>query len=271
MPTKFLRVATSGKTVDGREITPAMIDQMAATYDPAKYGARVWMEHIRSFLPDSPFKAYGDVVAVKAMDGDNGTRALLAQLDPTADLIKLAQDRQKVFFSVEIDPNFAGTNQAYLMGLAVTDSPASLGTEMLTFAAKSELAPEAVKRHLFGAAVEESGITVEDETQGLLDKIKGLLASSKTKTEQSPASLSAEAVKKLSDMETGMIEIAATLQDMQKKAGDFSDASTVKTLAEDLAKLNAKLADIETKMSKTPTSQPRQPAAGGNGMTQTDC
>nr|WP_262983677.1 GPO family capsid scaffolding protein [Halomonas elongata] len=41
------RVATEGATTDGREIKREWIEQMAANYDPAKYGARIWMEHMR--------------------------------------------------------------------------------------------------------------------------------------------------------------------------------------------------------------------------------
>ncbi|MFP3534503.1 GPO family capsid scaffolding protein, partial [Burkholderia sp. SIMBA_042] len=37
------------------------------------------------------------------------------------------------FTSVEIQPNFADTGKPYLRGMAVTDDPASLGTEALHF------------------------------------------------------------------------------------------------------------------------------------------
>ena len=66
--TKFFRVAVSGKTVDGREITAEQIDQMASTYNPETYGARVNIEHIRGYMVDSEFKMYGDVIALKAED-----------------------------------------------------------------------------------------------------------------------------------------------------------------------------------------------------------
>lgn len=62
----FFRVAVEGATSDGRQIERAWIEQAAASYNPKTYGARIWMEHIRSSVADSPFKAYGDVVAVKA-------------------------------------------------------------------------------------------------------------------------------------------------------------------------------------------------------------
>jgi hypothetical protein len=47
MKTKAFLLATAGSTVDGRTITDADIDQMASSYDPKTYGARVNIEHIR--------------------------------------------------------------------------------------------------------------------------------------------------------------------------------------------------------------------------------
>jgi hypothetical protein len=44
---KSFRVATEGATTDGRTITRAWLSQMAKNYNPATYGARVNMEHIR--------------------------------------------------------------------------------------------------------------------------------------------------------------------------------------------------------------------------------
>lgn len=131
---KFVRVATEGATTDGRVITRQQIQEMADTYNPATYGARVFLEHYRGVLPDGPFRAYGDVRAAEARTVEEGKLALFAQVDPTNDLKELAKARQKVYTSVEIAPNFADSGKAYLVGLGITDSPASLGTEILTFA-----------------------------------------------------------------------------------------------------------------------------------------
>ncbi|MEB0165451.1 GPO family capsid scaffolding protein, partial [Glaciimonas sp. CA11.2] len=131
-----------GATTDGREITRQQIAQMAKTFNPDKYGARLWMEHIRSALPDSPFRAYGDVTAVKAeeIQLDGVTKlALFAQIDPTPSLVAMSKERQKIYTSIEINPTFAGSNEAYLVGLGITDSPASLGTSVLTFASTSAI------------------------------------------------------------------------------------------------------------------------------------
>lgn len=134
--TKFFRVAVSGKTVDGREITADQIDQMASTYNPETYGARVNIEHIRGYMVDSEFKMYGDVIALRAEDVTiNGEkrRGLYAQFAVSENLIEINQKSQKIYSSIEMIPNFAGTEKAYCIGLAVTDSPASLGTEALQF------------------------------------------------------------------------------------------------------------------------------------------
>jgi hypothetical protein len=38
--------------------------------------ARIWVEHLRGVMPDSSFRAYGDVLAVKAEEVDmNGERS----------------------------------------------------------------------------------------------------------------------------------------------------------------------------------------------------
>lgn len=138
---QFFRVAVEGATTDGRVIERQQIVEMAETYDPEVYGARIWMEHYRSALPDSPFRAYGDVVAVKAEEVEIAGKkkmALFAQVDPTADLVDMVNVRkQKVFTSIEIAPEFADSGKAYLYGLGVTDSPASIGTNMLAFSAKN--------------------------------------------------------------------------------------------------------------------------------------
>jgi hypothetical protein len=137
---KWFRVAVEGATTDGRRIEREWIEQMASSYDRSKYGARVWMEHIRGTLPDSPFRAYGDILAVKAEDVEidgKKVRALFAQIEPTDDLVSMVNKlKQKIFTSIEVREKFPETGKAYLMGLGVTDTPASLGTEMLAFSAQ---------------------------------------------------------------------------------------------------------------------------------------
>ncbi len=125
------RVATSGKTIDGRTIDVQELRDMAETYDPATYTATIWYEHIRYM------GSLGTVAALKAEDVEDGKVALFAQLKPNDRLLQLNKEAQKLFASVEITPNFADSGKAYLGGLAVTDEPASLGTQELHFSRRA--------------------------------------------------------------------------------------------------------------------------------------
>ncbi len=123
---KFFRIGVEGDTCDGRIISASDIQEMAETYDQRVYGCRINLEHLRGLLPDGVFKRYGDVVELKAekIDDDsalNGKWALFAKITPTDDLIAMNKAAQKVYTSMEIQPNFANTGKCYLVGLAVTD------------------------------------------------------------------------------------------------------------------------------------------------------
>ncbi|KPW22030.1 Scaffold protein [Pseudomonas cannabina pv. alisalensis] len=159
------RVATSGPTVDGRVITPQELRDIAETYSTATYTATIWSEHER--WPG----AYGTVFAVRLLEDVEGLApgqvALEAQLKPNDKLLWLNDQGEKLFTSIEITPDFATTGKAYLTGLAVTDSPASLGTQELYFSRKTG------KPVHYGAAV-EIGPLKEEEPQGDVAKLFSL-------------------------------------------------------------------------------------------------
>ena len=129
------RVATSGPTVDGRVILPQELRDIAETYSTSTYTASIWSEHER--WPG----AHGTVFAVRLVEDEEGFQpgqvALEAQLKPNQRLLYLNDQGEKLFTSIEITPDFANTGKAYLTGLAVTDSPASLGTQELYFSRKT--------------------------------------------------------------------------------------------------------------------------------------
>lgn len=271
---KFKRVAVAGQTTDGRTIAPEWLTQAAKNYNREKYGARVNLEHYLSPFPDSDFRAYGDVISVYAeeveIDGEK-KMALFADIDPTEDLIKLNKARQKVYTSIELDLDFAGTGEAYLVGLAVTNTPASLGTEYLQFCAgagdKSPLAARKQKStNLFTCAIEtEVEFTEEgDKGPGLLERVTALFSTHK---KQSTADFSdvhqaVETVaKEVTSLDAGMkkqfAEQAKTITELTSK----QDAT-----AKALADLTAKLEGQED------FSHKRQPATGGDSASiQTDC
>nr|PRI94663.1 Phage capsid scaffolding protein (GPO) serine peptidase [Haemophilus influenzae] len=99
---------------------------MAQTYDPEHYTANLWPEHRRYF-------SCGEVLELKAEEQENGEVKLFAKIAPNQQLIDFNRDGQKLFTSVEIAENFRNSGKAYLSGLGVTDSPASVGTTKLDF------------------------------------------------------------------------------------------------------------------------------------------
>lgn len=162
------RVATSGPTADGRVITPQELRDIAETYSLGTYTAVIWSEHER--WPGS----YGTVFAVRLVEDDAsltpGQVALEAQLKPNDKLLWLNDQGEKLFTSIEVTPDFANTGKAYLTGLAVTDSPASLGTQELYFSRKTG------KPVHYGAGV-PLGSLKEEEPTGEIGKLFSMFAS----------------------------------------------------------------------------------------------
>lgn len=271
---KFKRVAVAGQTTDGRTIAPEWLAQAAKNYNREKYGARVNLEHYRGIYPDSVFRAYGDVKSVYAEEVEIGGEkklALFAEIDPTDDLIKLTKDRQKVYTSIELDLDFAGTGEAYLVGLAVTDSPASLGTEYLQFCAgagdNSPLAARKQKAtNLFTCAIEsEVELTEEaDKAPGLAERIAAMFSSHK---KQAAADFS-DVHQAVEDVAKEVTTISADLQEKLT-----AQATTITELTSKLGATTQALTDLTASLEKQEDfSHNRPPATGGDGTTvSTDC
>ncbi|UYV41570.1 GPO family capsid scaffolding protein [Providencia rettgeri] len=135
---KPVRLCVEGATTDGRKVQRQWLTDIAKNYDPSVYGARINMEHLNyEWMP-----RFGDVESVYTEEISEGALkgklALYGILSPTDSLIEMNRKRQKVYTSVEINPNFSDMNSAYLVGVAVTDNPASLGTSMLEFSAGAD-------------------------------------------------------------------------------------------------------------------------------------
>lgn len=269
---RFFRVAVEGATSDGRDIDRAWLLQVAKSYDPKLYGARVNIEHIRGMSPTSDFRAYGDVLAVKTEEVEIGGKkklALYAQIEATDELVELNKKRQKLYTSLEIRPNFGDTGGFYLTGLAVTDNPASLGTEMLAFAAQNpDASPfKARKDHpddLFTVA-EPVALEFEDEAEaGALAKFK--------------ASLTAAVAKFTSKAGTDDARFSAVAESMEQMGTSFAEhAEKVgqKQAATDsaVAALSAQVEKLQQQYSQLDnTEQPnkRPVASGGDGAQQAD-
>ncbi len=269
---KFFRVAVEGATTDGRKIERSWLEQAAKNYNPKTYGARIWLEHLRGTIPDSPFKAYGDVTALKAEEIDiNGSKklALFAQITPTDSLVELNKANQKIYTSIEISDKFADTGEAYLVGLGITDSPASIGTDVLSFAAQNQAANPFASRkqhanNLFSEAI-ETVIEINEVSPSALDqlnaKFKDFLAGFNNKKTDDDSKFG-----QVSQALNSQLEINQATQDQVKA---FNDKQT--ELETKLAKLSTDFANLQSKLSQQPNSPSRPHSTGGHGQELTDC
>ena len=273
-------IATEGATTDGRVITGEWLDQMAETYDPKTFTALGNLEHYISMLPDSVFSAYGKVLSLSTQMGEvlgEKKKQLLAVFDANDAIVALQKAGKKMFCSMEVNPDFAKSGKAYLQGLAFTDNPASLGTEVMQFAAQAKQNPfESRKKesgNLFTAA-EEIAIEWEAEQpqqsagDTLFAKIKELL-SSKKPDEAIVLRIDDQgaAIETIAESQKTLIEGFARIE---KEMADLGTA--VKLNAENLIARKEEFAAHKSVVEKTPDgTQQRPPATGGDGRVTTDC
>ena len=276
---KRFRIAVEGATTDGRVISRDWISQMANNYDPAMYGARVNMEHIKGYTPDSPFRRYGDVTALTAeeiTDGPlKGKLALYGDINPTPELVELTKARQKIYTSVEINTKFADTGEAYLIGIAVTDDPASLGTEILSFSATAKANPLASRKqdkdNLFTAA-EETVIEFEEVAEpspSLLTRITAMFTGQKKASGEQFADVSA-AVTAVAEQ----VQLNAESQTQELSALEQSVTARLEAIEQQAGEDRAAFAALQGQLSQTDGSFNRRPAATGSDPksgAQTDC
>jgi hypothetical protein len=268
---KWTRIAVEGATTDGRIIERSWIDDMASQYSQNTYGARINCEHIKGYWPGGEFGAYGDVLALKAEEVDiAGIKklALFAQLEPNDALLALNKAGQKVYTSVEIQPKFADSGKAYLVGLAITDTPASLGTEALSFSAThgTLAGRKQDKDNLFSAA-EEASLEFEEVTDqpsafaAIKARLGEFIKLSKDKDGKD--------AKTFSDIGEAL-ESLVTLATQQAEQADASSKALV-DLKKQFTSLDTELKELKTKLGQTADlSQPQRPhSTGGAGTVLT--
>lgn len=261
---KWTRIAVEGATTDGRTIERSWIEDMAAQYSPNTYGARLNCEHIKGYWPGGEFGAYGDVLALKAEEVEiagNKKLALYAQIEPNEALLALNKKGQKVYTSIEVQPKFADTGKAYLIGLAITDSPASLGTEALEFSAKHGTLANR-KQHpdnLFTAA-EEAELEFEEVTEqpgafkDLAARVKALF----TKGRETDSQFA-----EIGDAVTSLVEFAEKQQaSLEKHSADAA------VLGEKVTQLEATVTELTEKLgtAEDHSQRKRPPVSGGDGI-----
>lgn len=267
---KRFRVGVEGATTDGRIIERDWLTQMGATYDPTVYTALINMEHIKGYTADSPFRRYGKVDKLEAAEITEGKlagkMALYAWISPTDDLVELNDKWQKLFTSMEVNPSFADSGKAYLVGLAVTDDPASLGTDMLQFSASAPVNPLARRKldagNLFTAA-EETVIEFEDlsEKPALLTRIKEMFTKKGVSDDA-----------RFSDVHQAVEVVAQECQTLSENVTSLG--ADQKLCADKVDAFGRELLDLKTLLSTQDSRQFQRPAATGNGARAenlTDC
>lgn len=281
---KWFRIGVAGDTCDGRDISEQDIQDMADGFDPRVYGCRINLEHIRGIYPDSPFCRYGDVVELKAevIDDDsalNGKLALFGKIAPLDNLLALLAQGQKVYTSMEIRPNFANTGKCGLIGLAVTDDPASLGTEYLQFCSRAQQNPLAGKKDqpgdLFSVAT-FAALEFEDQPDTIVTKLSDAVKSMFSRKQANDDA-------RFGDVHEAVTAIAERVQtDGESAEVRFSQlesdlADVKKALTEQATTTSQQFSTIKTTLEHTEDkTQPRRKLSTGSdgdasGTTLTDC
>lgn len=276
--TKPFRIATAGATIDGRVIDDKLIDEMASSYDPATYTARLNIEHIRGISGDGPFRAYGDVIELSTGIVDvnfNGKiekrKALYAIFEVNEDAKKLNDAGQKLFSSVEIEDNFCGKGFAYLAGCAMTDSPAAIATERMKFSRNrpdSLIVPGDVSAAL---EIDDNKGGLTPEGGGFLNALTAMLEKFTGTKKEEPA---VPAVQQPAAA-PGTIDMAAIttlFTDMGKALEGALQAQTTAFRGE-IDQVALKVTNLAKDIEATPApGQHARPQANGSGnFVKTDC
>lgn len=278
---KWFRIGVEGDTCDGRVISATDIQEMAETFDPRIYGCRINLEHIRGIMPDGPFNRYGDVTELKAekIDDDSalkGKLALFGKVAPLDNLVDMVAKGQKVYTSMEIKPNFGNSGKCYLVGLAVTDDPASLGTEYLEFCRGAKFNPlnrfKTDPGNLISVAT-LAELEFEDQAENvftaLSDKVKAIF-SRKQASDDARFQDVHEAVTTVS--EHVQENLTATEQRLATLENAF--ATLKKDVTTKADQTSQAFSQLKTSLDKTEsTTQPRRKLSTGGGGDEllTDC
>ena len=256
-------ILSAGKTVDGREISQQVIDDIAETYDPKVYNARINEEHW------SWSEKFGSVLSV-----EKRADQLFAVLKPNSRLLNTIEKGQLLHTSCEYIENFSDTGKAYLTGLALTDEPASLGTSEIHLSTKSNNKQKAYLSS--GATIGKELLGEEEPTKSedvkLLARIKQLFSSNTEQTQiievEEEEEMSQE-IKELLQAQTGLItalsaqviSLNATVKEALPQAPEETvpETNTDETeLSTKVEALSTKLDEMVTTLSKITDENPRR-------------
>lgn len=123
---QWFTLATAGETIDGRVIEEQWLRDMAESYSTDYYTAVIDADHELDW-----YGAYGNVSELRI--GEKvGRVSLEAKLNVNYRLMEMNRNGQRLWFSIE--PREV-EGKVYLFRLAITDNPASIGTDQMKFSA----------------------------------------------------------------------------------------------------------------------------------------
>lgn len=264
--TDWQTLATAGSTADGREIKESWLIDIAETYDRETYTAVIDADH------EKWYGNFGEVHEVRLGKNKKGQTILEGRLHPNFRLIEMNRNGQRMFVSIAVKENFANSGKAYLVGLAMTDDPSSLGTSMQKFSAKNSVfsEPQAFSLALQDSEAEKSLL------KKLLAAIKGNPEFKTTAvtpaTEPQGEIMTPEQFAALTAQNEKIIAGLGTLADSFKKQEPAETAPVpanepAPVTAEQFQQLQEKLAAMETEFSKlknTPAPGTNVPGNGGD-------
>jgi len=282
---KRFRVAREGQTVDGRELTGQEIQQMGASYSLEKYGARINLEHYSGWSPEPPFNAYGDIVKVEAVQED-GKWVLYNTLSALPHFVAMNKKGQKIYPSIEFYRNFAGTGIAYQVGLGLTDTPASLGTEPIKFSSNQFAICTQPNAEIFMSLTDptDQDNSVPNDPKGFLEQLKTLLTPSQPKAPAQPDDFQAvvtqglvTALKGIKDLNEkfSTLQAPSVTAPVQQAAAPVAsvelsvpDANTVQDqLSQALGPILQSIQGMQTQITQLSTNPVNLPPAASGGDT----
>lgn len=267
---KPFAIATEGPTIDGRNIDRQWIVDMAKYYDPKVYTAVVNLEHFLSMLPDSLFSALGKVLSLSTQETEilgEKKLQLMAVVDVPQSVADMQKAGKKAFSSIEPRHNFLNKGISYLTGLAITDSPASVGTESMKF---STLSTDSIYASNDAIAIEfEPETAAPGLGESLFSKVKELLGMKGKKDDDRFADVG-KATELIAASQRELLDKFAAIEGLKAELDKTNE--TITSLKAQADTDRAAFTALQEKLDGTPDGTSQRPAAtGGDGQTKTDC
>lgn len=130
--TDWICAATVGKLWDrDYELTEHLLNGLAESYNTDIYTANINHNHLR--FSDG---GYGHVADLKIDQSPTGKKGLFVRLALSSAGHRLIEQKTATHCSIEFVEKWMDTDQPYLVGLALTNNPAAVGTEKIELSAE---------------------------------------------------------------------------------------------------------------------------------------